>query len=135
MTILEQYLEKTSGIDNSGYHSWLLENGQLYGAEIKVDTSIMDIRIKQCFRNSQLGFFVQGLDYVQGFYTAHGLDLPLEHAWNAIGNSVIDLTTTKFDIDVDSRFGIQVPAEYMKEYLTTNMRMTALRSYYVNKIK
>ena len=134
MSVILVYLKDVAAFDESGFYKWLADNGQFYHNEVQINMQGLEIIQRQCFRNSQLAFYVRGMDYIEGMYVANGLQLPLDHAWNAVNKMTVDLTTAKFGFTVQERFGIKVPDAFMHEYFESDQILTPLKSYYFKKI-
>lgn len=57
--------------------------------------SVSEINAKECYNNSQKIVLYNrdlGIEYVEGYYIIEGIGLPIEHAWNKIGDYYFDLT-------------------------------------------
>ena len=69
--------------------------------EIKISPTPKDIDkqepiLKQCWRNSfkvVIENYGKDIIYVEGFVKMHGINLPIEHAWNRIGDIYFDVTS------------------------------------------
>lgn len=118
---LLDYVRQVAQIDSSGFHQYLLDQGELFTPhQLTSPTPDMMRRVapvpKGCFHNSHRAatIFRGQLRYCEGYYLVRmsdrrDLSLPLQHAWNvdAEGN-VVDTTVHRQNIIVDAWFGVIV---------------------------
>ena len=102
---LQQHLktltDMTSG-KQKDYYEWQHKNSK--SVEISAIDSFpkytkellhnQESQIKQCYRNAALvAISVPEAKYVEGYVSLHGI--PIEHAWNKIGDKYVDITAEK----------------------------------------
>lgn len=110
MNDIDSFIEcyKTFGDKNFTFSDWLRENiTKIHINSYKIDEYVNDlvknhekinqIKIKECFRNSQLLTILDpNIEYVQGYIKTNGIII--EHAWNKYGDFHFD-TTLEFNFN------------------------------------
>lgn len=116
---------------------WLKDNGRLYTAEatgLKDEQVLEHAGRARCYSNAANVCIDLELDYVEGYYAVQGWRKPYQHAFNQTKTGeYFDVTTKRFNIVTEERFGVVVPLEYViqsVESVDTGKPMTAMEIYY-----
>jgi hypothetical protein len=120
------------------YYRFLLDNGKILEPCLNIKDEVPNINIhlsnteiKSCYNNSiKASFLNKKLKYFEGFYVTDTIDLPLEHAFNVIKDSVFDFTAVKFNIKVKEYFGVEIPLDVLETYVNLKTYETPLQFFY-----
>jgi competence CoiA-like predicted nuclease len=102
------------------FYEWVASEGKYftYNEELtkeKIKGLEYKIKAKRCYNNSfDINYLTEG--YVIGYYVTE-IGLPLEHAFNHIGDSGIDSTSAVMGFKVSELFGVIVPEEVIRLFL------------------
>ena len=118
---IKKLIEITSG-DQQKFYVWLQKEGKLYTNFQQLDDQIisnLDIAPKQCFSNSAIVSYSLSKDYICGWMGIEGIPFPIEHAFNfdAKTGSCYDSTSQLVGFEVEERFGVKIPIEFVLENL------------------
>jgi len=118
------------------FYDYILTHGKLFTKRLsneKIKQLAQKYGVRQrgygyCYYHSQLLAMdsMGKLKYYEGMGLRKGL-IPLEHAWNVLGNKVVDLTWE----DGDEYFGIEIPISFIRKHIFKVGRADALLSDYV----
>lgn len=137
---MKQYADLPLGESALSFYRYFIEHAEVFTAEKRFeDKKLMEQVIRKgCFHNSMLLSRLGKGNYYEGYYLVQGIPVPLEHAWNRVGQetAIIDSTNQKFELGAYEWAGINIPQEVIKSFIQSKYFniLTPLTFYYKNYI-
>ena len=144
---VKQYINQLLTLDfkeeQKAWYNWFLKNGVQFTAEDRdkerekeiISVEFLDLKPKECYYNSiVLASLEKGLEYYDGYYMTETFPIPFEHAWAVDENGhVIDVTAYVAGIEVKEYFGIQIPFDYVFQFISKTDTATWLAPRYYHE--